>query len=108
MNVSDAIAASNGMSLTASSPGTAGRAGRVFTEEGPVYAIDEFPDDELPWRIEWIGGVGYNTSVPSDPRIDVCLAQLPLGEMNPLSARSWARITRANHSQPKTSANPCN
>jgi hypothetical protein len=29
----------------------------------PVYAIDEFPDDELPWRIEWIGGVGYNTSV---------------------------------------------
>jgi hypothetical protein len=34
----------------------------------PVYAIDEFPDDDLPWRIEWIGGVGYNTSVPSEPR----------------------------------------
>ena len=34
-----------------------------------VYAIDDFPDDELLWRIEWIGGVGYNTSVPSDPLI---------------------------------------
>jgi len=45
----------------------------------PVSAIDEFADDSLPWRIEWIVVVGYNTSVPSEPRIDVCLAQLPLG-----------------------------
>jgi hypothetical protein len=29
-----------------------------------VYAIDDFPGDALLWRIEWIGGVGYNTSVP--------------------------------------------
>ena len=28
-----------------------------------VYAIDAFPDDDLLWRIEWIGGVGYNTSI---------------------------------------------
>ena len=42
-----------------------------------VYAIDDFPDDDLLWRIEWIGGVGYNTSVPSDPLMDVCMAQLP-------------------------------
>ena len=34
-----------------------------------VYAIDDFADDELLWCIEWIGGVGYNTSVPSDPLI---------------------------------------
>ena len=40
------------------------------------------------WRIEWIGGVGYNANVPSDPLIDVCLAQLPVGETNQLSARS--------------------
>ena len=40
-----------------------------------VYAIDDFPDDDLIWRIEWIGGVGYNTSVPSDPLLDVCMAQ---------------------------------
>jgi hypothetical protein len=53
-----------------------------------VYAIDEFPDDDLLWRIEWISGVGYNTSVPSDPVINVCLAQLPTGETNPLSVRS--------------------
>ena len=52
-----------------------------------VYAIDEFPDDDLLWRIEWIDGVGYNTSVPSDPLMDVCIAQLPAGETNPLSAR---------------------
>src|ERR1700758_5734824 len=43
---------------------------------------------DLLWRIEWIGGVGYNTSVPSEPQIDVCLAQLPKGEKNPLSARA--------------------
>jgi hypothetical protein len=49
-----------------------------------VYAIEDFPDDDLLWRIEWIGGVGYNTSVPSDPQIEICLAQLPAGETNPL------------------------
>jgi hypothetical protein len=31
------------------------------------------------WRIEWIGGIRYNTSIPSDPLIDICLAQLPNG-----------------------------
>jgi hypothetical protein len=51
-----------------------------------VYAIDGFPDDDLLWRIEWLGGVGYNTSVPSEPQIDVSLAQLPKGGRNPLSA----------------------
>ena len=54
----------------------------------PVYAIDDFPDDDRLWRIEWIGGVGYNTSVPSEPLIDVTLAQLPKGERNPLSGRA--------------------
>ena len=33
-----------------------------------LYAIDAFPDDDLLWRIEWVGGVGYNTSVPSEPQ----------------------------------------
>jgi hypothetical protein len=59
-----------------------------------VYAIDDFPDDDLLWRIEWIGGVGYNTSVPSDPLIDVCLAEIPAGETNPLSARSRSSQTK--------------
>ena len=52
-----------------------------------VYTIDDFPDDNLLWRIEWIGGVGFNTSVPSDPLMDVCIAQPTAGETNPLSAR---------------------
>jgi hypothetical protein len=55
---------------------------------GTVYGIDELPDDDLLWRIEWAGGVGYNTSVPSDPLIDVCLAQLPIGVTNPLRPRA--------------------
>jgi hypothetical protein len=59
-----------------------------------VYAIDDFPADELLWRIEWIGGVGYNSNVPSAPLIDVCLAQLPVGETNPLSARSRSSQTK--------------
>jgi hypothetical protein len=25
-----------------------------------VYAIDAFPDDDLLWRIEWIGGIRFN------------------------------------------------
>ena len=45
-----------------------------------VYAIDDFPDDDLLWRIEWIGGVGYKTRVPSDPLLDVCMAQPSAGE----------------------------
>ena len=40
-----------------------------------IYAIDAFPDDDLLWRIEWIGGIRYNTSVPSDPLIDICLSR---------------------------------
>jgi len=59
-----------------------------------IYAIDAFPDDDLLWRIEWIGGIRYNTSVPSDPLIDICLAQLPGGEINPLSARSRSCETK--------------
>ena len=59
-----------------------------------VYAVENFPDDDLLWRIEWIGGVGYNTSVPSDPQIEICIAQLPAGETNPLSARSRSSQTK--------------
>src|SRR5262249_39736778 len=51
-------------------------------------------NSDLLWRIEWVGGVGYNTSVPSEPRIDVCLAQLPVGETNPVSARSRSSQTK--------------
>jgi hypothetical protein len=74
-----------------------------------VYAINDFPDDDWLWRIEWIGGVAYNASVPSDPQIDVCLAQLPAGETNPLtriihqacegSERGAARSARRRESQ---------
>ena len=39
----------------------------IFQMADAVYAVDDFPDDDLLWRIEWIGGVGYNRSVPSDP-----------------------------------------
>jgi hypothetical protein len=42
-----------------------------------IYAIDAFPDDAQLWRVDWIGGVAYNASVPSEPLIDVCLARLP-------------------------------
>src|SRR6201997_3872257 len=59
-----------------------------------VYAIDDFPGDALLWRIEWIGGVGYSTSVASDPQISICLAQLPAGQTNPLSARSRSSQTK--------------
>ena len=53
-----------------------------------VYAIDNFPQDDLLGRI---GGVGNNTSVPSDPQIDVCLAQPPAGEKNPLKGSTAIR-----------------
>ena len=62
--------------------------GQLCFSNGRAHGIDDFPDDDSLWRVEWIGGVGYNTSVPSDPRITVCLTQLPPGETNPLSARA--------------------
>jgi hypothetical protein len=40
-----------------------------------IYAVDAFPDNDLLWRIEWIGGIRYNTSVPSAPLIDICLSR---------------------------------
>ena len=49
---------------------------------------DSGMDDDLLWRIEWIGGVGYNTSVPSEPQIDVCLAQLPKRREEPAQRTS--------------------
>jgi len=59
-----------------------------------IYAIDDFPANDVLWRIEWIGGVGYNPSVPSEPLIEIVLAQLPDGETNPLSARSRSSQTK--------------
>jgi hypothetical protein len=38
--------------------------------------------------------IKVNTSVPSDPQIEICLAQLPVGETNPLSARSRSSQTK--------------
>jgi hypothetical protein len=49
-----------------------------------IYAIDAFTDDAQLWRIDWIGGVAYNLSVPSEPLIDACLARLSKGETNPV------------------------
>jgi hypothetical protein len=63
-----------------------------------IYAIDAFPDDAQLWRIDWIGGVAYNASVPSEPLIDVSLARFPKGETNPLRAckkisiASWGMV----------------
>jgi hypothetical protein len=34
-----------------------------------------------------LAALRYNASVPSEPLIDACLARLPKGETNPLSAR---------------------
>ena len=59
-----------------------------------IYAIDAFRDDAQVWRIDWIGGVAYNASVPSEPLIDVCLARLPKGETNPRSARPRSSETK--------------
>jgi hypothetical protein len=72
------------------------------------HAIDNFPQDDHLWRIEWIGGVGYNTSVPSDPQIDVCLAQLPAGGKNPLSAKWRSSQTKrtVKISSPAQTPNP--
>ena len=58
-----------------------GQWARLFTQ------LTTFRTMDLLWRIEWIGRVGYNTSVPSDPLMDVCMAQPPAGGTNPLSAR---------------------
>jgi hypothetical protein len=40
-----------------------------------IYAVGAFPDNDLLWRIESIGGIRYNTSVPRDPLIDICLSR---------------------------------
>ena len=61
---------------------------------------DSVMDDDLLWRIEWIGGVGYNTSVPSEPQIDISLAQLPKGERNSLSARAPLKSRRERSAPP--------
>jgi hypothetical protein len=66
---------------------------RAATGNWTDYAFDEFPDDDLPWRIEWFGGVGYNTSVPSAPRSMFALAQLLLGGRTH-SARDRAPLKR--------------
>lgn len=40
--------------------------------------------------------VDYNASVPTDPLVDICLAQLPSRENNPLSARSRSSQIKTN------------
>ena len=58
-----------------------GQWGRLFTQLTTFRTMTCFGESKL------IGGVGYNTSVPSDPLMNVCMAQPPAGETNPLSAR---------------------
>src|SRR5271165_2287166 len=58
-----------------------GQWARLFTQLTTFRTMTCFGESKL------IGGVGYNTSVPSDPLMDVCIAQPPAGETNPLSAR---------------------
>jgi hypothetical protein len=57
-----------------------------------IYAIDDFPQDDLLWRIEWIGGVSYNAKVPSDPQIDVCRLLLRCGLASLTGIRSTPRL----------------
>jgi hypothetical protein len=62
------------------------------------------PYDAQLWRIDWIGGVAHNASVPSEPVIDVCLARLPKGETNPLGVRlrsSETKICREHRRWPQ-------
>src|ERR1700746_3972882 len=66
-----------------------------------VYAIDGFPDDDLLWRIEWLGGVGYNTSVPSEPQIDVSLAHAPQGREEPAQRASTLLSSREENGRPR-------
>jgi hypothetical protein len=44
---------------------------KLFTLSTPFLMTPSF------WRIDWIGGVAYNASVPSEPLIEVCLVRLP-------------------------------
>jgi hypothetical protein len=43
-----------------------------------VYAIDAFPDHDLVWRIDWIGGIGYNVDAPSAPSLRSVWRGFPL------------------------------
>ena len=58
-----------------------------------IYAIGAFPDDAQLWRIDWIGGVAYNASVPSELLIELCLARLPKGETNLSSGTATRFVT---------------
>ena len=58
---------------------------KLFTPSTPFLMTIDSPE---------LGGVAYNASVPSEPLIDVCLARLPKGETNPLSARSRSSETK--------------
>jgi hypothetical protein len=64
-----------------------------------IYAIDAFPDDAQLWRIDWIGGVAYNASVPSEPLIDVCLARLPERLLS-IGSPPWRPARRAVNIRP--------
>jgi hypothetical protein len=63
-----------------------------------VYAIDAFPDDDFHWRIEWIGGLGCNTSAPSDP--DDCVHAIAVDDNEapfaPSNYGSWNEANRGD------------
>ena len=61
-----------------------------------IYAIDAFPDDDLLWRIEWIGGIRYNTSVPL---IDVepCAVNDHKESLPPTNGSTWREADCDRH-----------
>src|SRR6267142_5452785 len=65
-----------------------------------VYAIDAFPDDDLLWRIEWIGGVGYPESGAHDGFARRPWSVRTMASETGLSKSSVQRIWSAHGLQP--------
>jgi hypothetical protein len=59
-----------------------------------VYAIDDFRDDTLLWRIEWLWALVTTRAFRATRNLTFGLVQLPVGETNPLSARSRSYQTK--------------
>lgn len=50
----------------------------------PIFGIEEFPDDDLLWRVVLFGGISRNARVPSEPVIEALLASIPSANIDPL------------------------
>jgi hypothetical protein len=65
-----------------------------------IPAIQEFPQDDQIWRVDFFGGIQRNSSIPDEPTIQIILS--PLANPNNKDPKELASVKAVTHELRRT------